>query len=320
MVFSQTLEHLLDAESPIKPSVLFGLSKLEAGEMERLTAVWSSIPVMRRRVLVQELVEIAETNFEVDFEPIFRWGLRDSDPQVRAASVEGLWENEELAMMTDLLHLVQNDPSAQVRAAAAMSLGRFMLLGELGKLPSDRCQPASETLYDLVSEGTEDLEVRRRALESVAYVEDETVVKLLQQVYNHSEEKMRISAVFGMGRSADARWIDTVMGELFSTGPEMRYEASRACGELEAREAVPKLSELIDDPDREVQEAALWALGQIGGDEARQLLQTCCQEGDEVTRSAAEAALEELEFMHGQFDFPFHDFDKLDDVEPDLSL
>ena len=107
------------------------------------------------------------------------------------------------------------------------------------------------------------------------------------------------------------------MGELFSVNPEMRYEAARACGELQARAAVPRLAELIDDPDREVQEAALWALGQAGGDDARRLLLNCCEEGDKVLRSAAEAALEELEFLHGQFDFPLY---VLDDSEPDLSL
>ena len=86
----------------------------------------------------------------------------------------------------------------------------------------------------------------------------------------------------------------------------MRYEAARACGELQARESVSGLAELIDDPDREVQEAALWALGQVGGRAARQLLEKCYREGDEATRDAAEAALEELEFLYGQFDFPFY--------------
>jgi HEAT repeat protein len=318
MNFSRALENLLDAGAPLKPSVLFSLSKLEAAEMERLAAVWPSISAARRRALMKELVEITETNFEVDFEPIFRWGLHDSDSEVRAASVEGLWENEELALMTELLRLLQNDPSVQVRAAAALSLGRFILLGELGKLPFERCQSAYTVMCDLIVAGTEDLEVRRRALESVAYVSDERVAHLLQEAYGHPDEKMRISSVFGMGRSADPRWIDTVMGELFSVSPEMRYEAARACGELEARPAVSRLAELIDDPDREVQEVALWALGQIGGDEARQLLQTCCLEGDEVTRSAAEAALEELEFRCGQLDLPFYAFDDLDDIEPDM--
>jgi HEAT repeat protein len=110
---------------------------------------------------------------------------------------------------------------------------------------------------------------------------------------------MRISAVFGMGRSADMRWANIVIAELFSVNPEMRYEAARACGELQLREAVPELEELADDIDREVQEAALWALGQIGGDEARKILNRYCLAGDEATRAAAAAALDELDFLHG---------------------
>jgi HEAT repeat protein len=316
MEFSQILEYVLMDEAPFKPSILYGLSRLESDEIERLTAVWSSIPVARRQALVRELVEIAETNFEVDFESIFRWGLRDTDPEVRAASVEGLWEHEDLALMNELLYLVKNDSSDRVRAAAATSLGRFILLGELGKLPSQRSGPVFEVLYDVAVEDDEALDVRRRALESIAYVSSAEVAALILAAYEHPEERMRISAIFGMGRSADPRWTDTVMGELFSVNPEMRYEAARACGELEARAAVSRLAELIDDPDREVQEAALWALGQAGGDDARRLLELCCTEGDEATRSAAEAALAELEFLYGRFDLPLYIFD---DDESDQS-
>ncbi|MGD9101105.1 MAG: HEAT repeat domain-containing protein, partial [Anaerolineae bacterium] len=138
MLLSQTLEYLLDIESPFKPSLLYGLSKLESEEVERLRGAWPLIPLARRRRLVKELIEIAETNFEVDFDAVFRWGLQDDDPEVREASIEGLWENEEPALMTEFLHLLQNDPSIPVRAAAALALGRFMLLGELQTLPADR--------------------------------------------------------------------------------------------------------------------------------------------------------------------------------------
>jgi HEAT repeat protein len=309
MDFSQTVEHLLESDTSFEPSILYSLSKPEPEEIEHLTSVWLAIPVERRRALVKELVEITETNFEVDFDLIFRHGLRDGDSQVRATSVEGLWENEELALMTELLHLLQNDPSVRVRAAVALSLGRFILMGELGKLPAEHCRTAYEALCNLILEGSDDLEVCRRAIESVAYVSTKEVAALLQEAYDHPEEKMRISAVFGMGRAADARWIDTVAGELSSTNHEMRYEAARACGELEARAAVDRLAELIDDPDREVREATLWALGQIGGDEARRLLQICCEKENAATRGAAEAALQELEFMYGQLEFPFYAFD-----------
>jgi HEAT repeat protein len=318
--FSKIIEHLLDTETPLKPAVLYHLSKLDSKELEQLGAAWPSIPAERRQKLTRSLVEIAELNFEVDFEPIFWWGLEDAVPQVRAAAVDGLWENKTLSLMDKLLHMLQNDPSDQVRAAAAMALGRFLLLSELEELPPGRCQPVYEALCQVISENSNDLQVRRRALESISYVSNDQVIDFIQAAHQHPEEKMRVSAVFGMGRSADSRWINVLIGELFSINPEMRYEAARACGELEARAAVSRLAELIDDPDREVQAATLWALGQIGGEEARRVLETCCEEEDEFISRAAEAALEHLEFMYSELQFPFHAFDEPDDLETDAFI
>jgi HEAT repeat protein len=313
MNFVQMLDHLIN-DSHFEPALYYNLSGLEAGELERLIEIWPSIPEERRGMLVQALVEIAEANFEMDFEAIFRWGLLDDDPVVRIASVEGLWEQEDLKLMRQLLQLLMSDSAQEVRAAAAQSLGRFILLGELGKLSAEQYQPVYETLRDLVFDPDESPEVQRRALEAISYAGGDEVVTLLQDAYEHPDEKMRVSAVFGMGRSADERWIEIVMGELFSVNPEMRYEAARACGELEARVAVPRLAELIDDPDREVQEATLWALGQTGGERARRLLQRCQDHGDEFVRHVAEVALQHLELMFGQLDMPFY---SLADAEPD---
>jgi HEAT repeat protein len=314
MDLPETLEHL-QSDEPLLPAALFNLSKIDPEEVEQVIEIWPLLQVERRRAMVKELVNIAEANFEVDFESVLRWGLTDSDAIVRATCVEGLWENEDLRLMDELLDLLTSDLSDQVRAAAAQSLGRFLLLGELGKVKFERCQPVYEALCEIIALESEDIDVRRRAVESVAYVDNDEVVTLLEDTYYHSDDKMRISAVFGMGRSADARWIDTVVQELYSTNPEMRYEAARACGELEARAAVPRLAALVNDPDREVRESAVWALGQAGGDAARRILLACCEDGDEAIRDAATTALEELEFMYSQLDFPFH---SVDDAEDDL--
>jgi HEAT repeat protein len=51
---------------------------------------------------------------------------------------------------------------------------------------------------------------------------------------------------------------------------------------------------LLHDQDAEVQAAAIWALGQIGGKEARQALEELLREGDERIGDNVRRALSEL--------------------------
>jgi HEAT repeat protein len=285
-------------EMPAQAS-LYYLSNLDAEHAVRVCEVWSCLPVQLRRRLIQQLAELAETDFEVNFNAVFRLGLDDEDAEVRTTAIEGLWEDEDVRLVPRLVKHLREDDSVAVRAAAATSLGRFTLLGELEKIRPAPRTLAYEALLATYQDPEEHGEARRRALESLAYVSNETVAELIREAYAESEEKMHVSAVFAMGRSADTRWGHQVQQELQSPNPELRYEAARACGKLQLAGAVPQLEDLAEDADPEVQEAALWALGQIGGDQARQILEHYCSSEDEATRASAEAALTQLEFLHG---------------------
>jgi len=298
-----SLDVLLDelrerAEMPSSAS-LYHLSNLESEGQACVREVWPRLPVELRRRLMTRLVELAEADFEVDFGAVFRLGLQDEDAEVRTAAVEGLWEDQDVRLVPLLATVLRKDEAVTVRAAAATSLGRFVLMGELNKIRPEPHVTSYQALLAACQAADEHWEVQRRALESLAYIGNDTVAELIRQAYAAPEEKVRISAIFAMGRSADPRWTRHVCQELVSPNPELRYEAARACGELELDEAVPELAELADDVDLEVQEAALWALGQIGGDKAREVLEHCCLAENEATRAAAEAALDELEFLHG---------------------
>jgi HEAT repeat protein len=288
-------------------ALLCYLSSLGAKEAERVGQVWSDLPTDLRLELTSRLVKMAEADFTLSFGAIFRIAIADEDAEVRRVAIEGLWEDEDVRLVPLLAQRLEEDESAGVRAAAAQSLGRFILLGELGKIrPKPRRMAYTALLQSLQAQDEHD-EVRRRALESLAYVCNETVMASIREAYGSSSEKLRISAVFAMGRSADTRWDQEVQQELFSTNPEMRYEAARACGELQISEAVSMLEELAEDTDAEVQQTAIWALGQVGGDRAREILEQFCNVSDEALRSAAEAALEEFEFLHGDVEDFFAD-------------
>jgi len=296
----QLLEDLTASGAVGHRMPLHHLSNLMEEESQHVSAAWSTWPVALRRQLITRLVELAESDFEMDFGALFRLALDDEDAQVRCAAVEGLWEDEDVRLVPRFVTCLLEDEDPAVRAAAAVSLGRFVLLGELQKIRPRPFALAYSALLQSCRATDQHPEVWRRALESLAYVNNEEVAELIEQAYAADDEKLRVSAVFAMGRSANRRWAVQVRQEMFSPNPEMRYESARACGEIVLKEAVPDLEELAADADPEVQEAALWALGQIGGERARRILQRYCADDDEATRAAAEAAMAEFEFLHGE--------------------
>lgn len=293
------------------------LSVLLDGDIERLTALWPTLPISVRHELVYTLAGMTETDFEMDFSALFRIALRDAAPDIRAAAIEGLMGDEDVRLVAQFCKILTEDPAPAPRAQAAQALGPFVLLGELEKIRPRLFDKARHALLQAHRDPATPLEVRRRALESLAYTALDGVGELIAAAYAHDEVKMRISAVFAMGRSADKRWADIVRRELTNSWPEMRYEAARACGELELREAVPDLLELLEDVDAEVQQVTLWALGQIGGDLARSALARYSRFKDEALNQAAREALDELEFFHGDlgtFFGPPTEFEGVSDV------
>ena len=275
------------------------LSDLTVEDAARLVQLWLRLPAEERRRLAASLVRLAEGDFSLDFTAIFRLALHDPDAAVRASAIEGFGEDEDARLIPQLARFLLEDEAEEVRVMAAQCLGHFVLLGELEKIRPQPFEMACEALLAAHHNPQETMEVRRRALESLAYASLPALPEMLQMAYSHPEVLLRLSAVFAMGRSADPRWKEAVIQELHNPDPSMRYEAARACGELVAAAALHELVELTEDVDSEVQEAALWALGQIGGELARGTLERHLHSTNEALQEAANAALNELEFLHG---------------------
>ncbi len=315
----QTLKNLTQLDEPISVAALYALSSLEKAQLEQVASIWNTLPADRRATLIQHLVDLGDDSFEVDFNAIFRMGLHDPEAAVRAAAISGLWEDSDPALIAPLLNLLQTDDSEAVRAAAASALGHYIYDGELEELDDAKVQPIITSLKTIYRDVSQPIEVRRRALESLGFLSDEDTSQLITQAYHHANERLRLSAVFAMGRSLDAeRWGSIVLEELAAPDPEMRYEAARAAGELEYAPAVRLLGELLDDVDEEVQLVAVWSLGQIGGEKARQLLTAVLESDAEHLQEEAENALAELEFKADNLDFTMFDFE--DEGEEDWVL
>jgi HEAT repeat protein len=199
-----------------------------------------------------------------------------------------LWENEEPSLINPLIKLLEHDRSEKVQAAAATGLGNFAMLVELKKLRSCHASKLCHALLTVIGDKSKPVEVRCRALEAVASLSLPQVKKAIIEAYQSHNSKLKVSAIYAMGKSCHRSWLPILLKELANTDAEIRYEAAGACGELGEEEAAPYLIELISDPDVDVQLVAIQALDKIGGSEDKEFLQQCLNNPSEVIHHAAQ--------------------------------
>jgi hypothetical protein len=307
--FRKVMDALLDEETPFNPRYLVRFTDLDPDEALVFNEKWPFVSVWRRKALMEDLETLHETDYLLSFEAVGRLVVQDEDPSVRAVAVRLLWEYESNDLIEIFLSLMENDSDSAVRAAAAQGLGRFIYEGELEELPEDILRTLEDRLLHTIQFDESTL-VRRKALESMGFSSREEMVGLIETAYATGNREWLASALYAMGRSANQQWEERIISMLESPFPVVRTEAARAAGELELREAVEGLFELLEDDNLEARYAAIWSLSQIGGEGIRDVLEGLVDETeDEDEVEFIEEALENLSFtedleLFTMFDLP----------------
>lgn len=297
MAIDVFIRAIADESEPLSEAPFHEASDPSPSEVIDFDRFLSTLDEEERRVVLTTMVEQAEENLELDFTSIFRHFLRDEDDRLVQLGIEGLWEQEERWLVTELVGLLRSERGAQVRAASAVALGKFPILALEGKIPPQEGALIYRVLMDFLEDEIEDLEVRRRCLEALAPYNTEEVRDYIRWAYDDEDQDLRSSSIYAMGRTGELSWLPVLLLELESSDAAVRYETANACGELADQQATPQLVELLDDEDPEVRLASIAALGKIGGAEARRALIDCVQDGDAAMSEAAHAELENLQFL-----------------------
>jgi len=284
--FDEVLAALLDAENIFPPRYLYRLSDLNRIEIDRLTEVWPEIPAWRRQALLEDIDELFFSNTLLHFEPICRLAFQDADAGVRFAALRSLLEYEVDDLIPDFIEILERDEDVEVRALAAISLGKYVYQGVLDELPEDVLQQIEESLLQAATGPTPAL-VQRRAIEALGFSMRPEVPDLIAEAFVRPENEWKASALFAMGRTCDPTWASDILEMLDHVDPTIRFEAARAAGEIEIQSAKTRLIELLDDTDQNVRMAALWSLSAIGGGDLLELFDTLRDE----TESDEEAQL-----------------------------
>lgn len=285
-------------------SELRKLTEYDYSDQAEFFEAWINVIPERRDEIVRSLVDLAEDNVDSDFRLVLSWILDDPDAQVRKVAIEGLWEETSPRVMRRVIELVENDPDYDVRAEASSLLSRFAYLASVEELPETATEELLQFLHALFFNEENALNVRRRALEALGYfAEPDEIQQAIKRAFASHEQMLRESAMVAMGRSLQAQWLPIISNSLSEPSPALRYEAARAAGEMgeDARSLAPRIAPLVDSNDSEVALAAIWALGQIGGELAKRTLKRIKGNRDTTRSQAAEEALDELAIEEGLF-------------------
>jgi len=311
----QLFNTLIDQDAPIPIEKLPELSDLDSNQMAVLCQKWACLDPQRRRSLIKELGQLADENIELTFEVINKFALNDQHPEVRQTAINNLWESEDPSLIHSFIHALESDSSELVRAAAASALGSFVFLAETGDIsPSLQLDMEEALLHSITIEKNE--EILCSCLESLGFSSRKEVETHILEAYHSGRETLKESALLAMGRSANKKWRDLVLSELHNPLPNLRFVAAKSAGELEIRDALIELIDLLEDVNRDVKHAAIWSISQIGGSTATEALASLfdLSDDDEETQLIQDA-LDNLAFVNGTRDLLIFDFDETEDTD-----
>ncbi|MFZ3150872.1 MAG: HEAT repeat domain-containing protein [Anaerolineaceae bacterium] len=306
----EVIKHLLDQKNPFPATMLYQLSDLSREDCRALRGVWNNLPLTRRRSLMEDLVNLSESDHLLMFEEVGKIALDDPDPEVLISAIDLLFQAEDEHLVPVFLKLLQQpQQNDRVRAAAANALGPYVFLGEIEELQPELLRTIEDALLKAYAEDVSDL-VRRRALESLGYSSREEVPPLLRSASASPEAAWIESAMFAMGKSADDQWQDLVLDNLDHEDLNVRIQAIHAAGELSLNQARQSLIKVLNQEliDQDIRHKAIWALSQIGGEDIESLFERLLEEtGDEDEMELLEESLDELNFTNDKANFDLLD-------------
>jgi HEAT repeat protein len=271
------------------------LSDLSRASARTLAAAWDSIPESNRVDLVRRFDELSEERVDLNFGRALRVALGDRSAVVRQLAVAGLWEDESSELLERLRSMFEDDESPDVRAQAAAALERFSGKAAAGSLDETVARDLRDELRRSASDVGAPYAVQRRALESLGpYAADPEISSLIKEAFDSGDHGLQCSALYAMGRSQDARWLPTIVEQLESEEPEIRFEAARAAGLLGSTDALPMLVQAARDDDAEVRHTAISAISQIGGRGAVRALERLAEDAGEADLELIQAAIDDV--------------------------
>ena len=316
--FQNVVDALLAPGKDFPKRYLSYFSDIDPASLAALLEAWPRVKPARKLSLLDKLKSLADEDTLVSFDDLSRALLADPDAGVRARAIRLLDECDDPKLVPAYIKILSGDEDGAARAEAANALGQFVMLGELEEISEAVHHKAEDALLASIN-NEKDVNVRRRALESLGFSSRPEVPALIESAYQRQSPEWQTSAMVAMGRSSDDRWEEQVISRLVNGDVRVQLAAVQAAGELGLPSARPiLLNMLTEEESDEIFAAAIWSLSQIGGEDARTYIEALIAETeDDDLLDFLEDALENLAFTEDleRFDLLSFDPESIEDEE-----
>ena len=267
---------------------LSGIPNSEAEVLARKWLGWTPEQVLD---LQTRLAAFAEEDPAMEFECVFKVGLRYRDSRVRSVATHALAETGDTSAVARILDLLTEDEDLDVRTAAATAIGSFAAMAADGRFNDRLRDRIFESLESVLVKGDTPSELWRRSLEAAGAFGDARVNRYIERGKTSDAPEFKCSVLIAIARTSDPRWLDYVIQQLDSDVASVRFEAVNALGEIGEEADAFYLEEPLDDQDLMVQLGAVAAAEKIAGPTAKQLLQIASESPEPSVANAASDAL-----------------------------
>ena len=296
-------------DQPLSYSALAQLSGISRPEATELSLTWEEWTGSRRLELIERLAGLQEDHNDLEFEVVFKEGLKLDDPHCRVLSLSGLAESHDRTLVATFASILREDPVPRVREAAARASLGLAGLAAQGRLPERDGNRLCATLHEALDDQDETNGVKLSALETIGLFGRAHVERHMDHLGADVDPATLRSVLIAAARTSDPHWLSLATRHIDHFDAGVRYEAIAALGEIGGEEHAHRLAPALDDQDLAVQEAAVSALGLLGGPDAVGLLNQAKSSPEPSIAAAAGETLNMLAAEDGVLDITPPDFD-----------
>ena len=296
-------------DQPLSYSALAQLSGMSRPEATELSLTWEEWTGSRRLELIERLAGLQEDHNDLEFEVVFKEGLKLDDPHCRALSLAGLAESHDRTLVATFSSVLREDPVPRVREEAARASVGLAGLAAQGRLPERDGNQLCATLHEVLDDENETNGVKLGALETIGLFGRGHVERHITRLGADVDPATLRSVLIAAARTSDPHWLPLTTRHIDHFDAGVRYEAIAALGEIGGEEHAHRLAPALDDQDLAVQEAAVSALGLLGGPDAVGLLNQAKGSPEPSIAAAAGETLIMLAAEDGVLDITPPDFD-----------